>query len=83
MFLLQTIYDTPGWYIIGKKNCVQCDVVQDEMFDRDLEYTKVMMEDCDKEDIDDIKKRFGFTSYPVLFKDGEYIGGVSQFISMM
>tara|TARA_E500000331_G_scaffold348128_1_gene389290 strand:- start:3227 stop:3478 length:252 start_codon:yes stop_codon:yes gene_type:complete len=83
MFLLDTIKSTKGWYIIGKNNCVQCDVVQDELFDRDMEYTKIMMEDCDQDDILHLKNNFNFTSYPVIFNDGIYIGGVAEFVSLL
>lgn len=79
----ELIASTNGWFIIGKKNCVQCDVAEDEMIDRGMDYKKVMMEECNQIEIGEIKDRHCITSYPIIFKDGEIVGEIADFIKRL
>lgn len=83
MNIKATIAITEGWFIIGKKNCVQCDVLEDEMTDRGMDYKKVMMEDCDPTEIADIVEAHHITSYPIIFRDGIIVGEIADFIKIM
>ena len=68
---------TTSYFIVSKKNCIQCGMVEDLLNDYFIEYTIIKMEDLTTEQLTEIKPKDAKT-YPFVFKDKEFIGGFKE-----
>lgn len=72
-----------GYAVITKIGCQYCDWLEDFLTDKGIEYEKFDILSFDDEEIEDLKKKLSFKTYPAFIKNRGLIGGYKEALRLL
>lgn len=78
---LNNLLNTYNTIIITKIGCPYCEMALEELKNRNIEY-KEFNKDENKEVVAEVKEKYNWMTYPMIFIDGKFIGGCEELVKL-
>ena len=72
-----------GYAIITKIGCQYCEWLEDFLTDKGIQYEKFDILEFDDEEIEELKNKLNFKTYPAFIRDRYCVGGYKEALNLL
>ena len=72
-----------GYAVITRQGCKFCDYIEDFLTDKGIQYEKFDILEFGDKEIEELKNKLNFKTYPAFIRDRGLIGGYKEALNLL